>query len=54
MREFGLLDFAFNADSDRDRCMEIIEERRRNTVYPHVQCTEACKKRGSYMNQIHR
>ena len=34
MREFGLLDFAFNADSDRDRCMEIKE-----TKHPISTCS---------------
>ncbi len=47
-REVGLEDFRFNANSDREKCMESIEEKRRLSVYPHPSelCTADCKDRG--------
>ena len=48
IREVGLVDFRFKKDSDREKCMESVEELRKHHLYPHPSsdCTEACQKRG--------
>ena len=47
LRTIGKVDYRFKYDSDRDVCMEMVEEHRRETPYPHPdsQCTEDCKSR---------
>ncbi len=40
------MDYFFRKDSDRESCMEAIEEKRREKIYPHLTCEEECKKRG--------
>ena len=47
LRRIGRIEFRMLKDSDRDGCMEMIEELRRQTVYPHGTCTPECKKRGN-------
>ena len=48
LRRIGKLDFCFKHDEDLDECMQMIEEERRCTVYPHPasDCTTGCKERG--------
>ena len=48
----GKVDYRFKYDSDREVCMEMVEEHRRETPYPHPdsQCTEDCKSRGILHN----
>ncbi len=38
------MSYFFRKDSDRESCMEAIEERRREKIYPHLTCEEECKK----------
>ncbi len=49
LRRIGKIDYCFKLDSDRDRCMEMVEEVRKEQVYPHSvsSCTEVCKRRGN-------
>ena len=48
LRTIGKVDYRFKCDSDREVCMEMVEEHRRETTYPHPesQCTTDCKSRG--------
>ena len=48
LRRVGMCDFKFKADADYDRCMSVIDELRRESIYPHPpsDCTDDCKKRG--------
>ena len=48
LRRIKRADFKFKKDSDRDNCMEMIEEIRRETLYSHCpkMCTSVCKSRG--------
>ena len=48
LRRIGRIDYLFKRDSDRERCMEVVEEVRCASLYPHqdVDCTNDCKKRG--------
>ena len=48
LRRAGMFDFKLKADTDCDRCMSVIDELRRETIYPHPpsDCTNDCKKRG--------
>ena len=47
LRDLGMMDFTIKADSDREACMEAIEEKRREFLYPHNHCSLDCKKRGT-------
>ncbi len=40
--------YRFKQDTDRENCMEIIDDSRRHAMYPHEaeHCTDECKKRG--------
>ena len=49
LRRVGLLEHHFRLDSDRQECMRMLEIKRRQSVYPHINCTEECKKRGSLL-----
>ena len=48
LRRIGKIDYLFKRDSDRERCMEVVEEVRCASLYPHLDmdCTDDCKKRG--------
>ena len=48
LRRVGMCDFKFKADIDYDRCMSVIDELRRESIYPHPPSdwTDDCKKRG--------
>ena len=48
LHTIGKIDYRFKMDSDREVCMQMIEEDRRETTYPHPesQCTADCKSRG--------
>ena len=48
LRRIGRIDYKFKKDSSREECMTIIEELRRQKIYPHDadMCTSECKKRG--------
>ena len=48
LRRIGKLEFCFKRDEDLDKCMQVIEEERRYSVYPHSpeDCTSGCKERG--------
>lgn len=41
-------EYRFKKDSDREKCMEMIEEHRRQNLYPHneIECSPECKARG--------
>lgn len=41
-----MMDFTIKVDSDREACMEAIEDKRREFLYPHTSCNDDCKKRG--------
>ena len=47
LRRIGKVDFRFKKDSDRDKCMEMIEIERRCNMYPHPssECVDECGKR---------
>ena len=48
LRRIGKIDYLFKRDSDRERCMEVVEEVRCASLYPHLDmdCTDDSKKRG--------
>ncbi len=46
LRQTGKIQYRFRADSDREECMAMLEQMRRETTYPHSVCTDDCKKRG--------
>ena len=48
LRRIGYVDYYFKYDSDREKCMEMIESKRRKMIYPHpqVDCFADCKSRG--------
>lgn len=48
LRRIKKIDYKFKHDSDRDECMEMIEEQRRERIYSHdlASCTSECKSRG--------
>ena len=47
LRRIDKLNFCFRLDSDLEKCMEMIESIRRETLYPHpsAMCTSQCKDR---------
>ena len=49
LRLVGHVDYRFKKDSDRELCMEMIEEIRRTSTYPHpaMECAPDCKQRGT-------
>lgn len=49
LRRIGLVDYRFKKDSSREECMSVIEQQRRQSLYPHSadMCTLECKKRGN-------
>lgn len=46
LRRIGKIDYRMHKDSDREKCMEMIEEFRRESIYPHTLCCTECKSRG--------
>ncbi len=50
LRRVNKIDYHFHKDSEREECMERIEEVRRQSIYHHKEdtCTAECKKRGNY------
>ena len=48
LRRIGKIDYRFHLDGDLEKCMEMVESVRRESLYPHPTstCTEECKKRG--------
>ena len=48
LREIGCIDYRFFSNGDRQPCMEMIEERRIQNLYPHPadSCSTDCQKRG--------
>ena len=51
LRRLDRLDYRFKLDSDREKCMKMIDQLRRVNNYCHFehQCTENCRKRGSIL-----
>ena len=52
LRRIGMADFKFWLDADYDKCMAVIDESRRDSIYPHPpsDCTEDCLARGWCVN----
>ena len=48
LRRIGMMDFKFKMDSDYEKCMTVIDELRRESIYPHPpsDCTAECIARG--------
>ena len=46
LHRVGLIDYRFKMDSDREVCMDFLETKRRESIYPHAICTDDCKRRG--------
>ena len=48
LRRIGKIDYHFHLDGDLEKCMEMVESVRRESLYPHptTTFTEECKKRG--------
>lgn len=46
LRQNGAIEYRFRLDSDREECMSMLESKRRESVYPHSDCSKDCKKRG--------
>ena len=48
LRRIGMVDFKFKMDDEYEKCMEIIDKLRRDTIYfhPPSDCHEDCKMRG--------
>ena len=48
LRQIGMADVCFKADSDREKYMELVGECRRDTIYPHLptECSPSCIERG--------
>ena len=55
MRRVNKIDYRFHKDSEREECMERIEEVRRQSIYHHKEdtCTAECKKRDNYSACMH-
>ena len=47
LRRIGKIDYLFKRDSDREKCMEVVKEVSRASLYSHLDmdCTDDCKKR---------
>lgn len=52
LRRIDKIEYKFHKDSDREKCMDMIENARRQSIYPHNEdaCTDECKKRGATCN----
>ena len=52
LRRLKQEDFRFHSDKDLEKCMNMIEDVRRRTIYPHHEsdCEEECKLRGMFLN----
>ena len=50
LRRVGMIDYRFKVDADREKCMDVLEEIRSQTLYPHSVCSDDCKKRGILNN----
>ena len=48
LRRLNKVDFMFVKDDDIEKAMEEIEEKRRLSLYEHLDCSEACQERGKY------
>lgn len=49
VRRINMVDYKFKMDSDREKCMGIIEEVWREKLYPHKNMyTDECKRRDTY------
>ena len=50
LRRLGREDFRFHADKDLEMCMDMIEDIRRQSIYPHPEsdCRTECKLRGVF------
>ena len=46
LRRIGKTEYKMFKDSDTESCMEMIEEMRRQSIYPHKTCTPECKRKG--------
>ena len=46
LRRIGKISYRMYKDSDRELCMDMIEEERRERIYLHTTCSLECKKRG--------
>ncbi|MCG8623537.1 MAG: hypothetical protein MJE68_16285 [Proteobacteria bacterium] len=48
LRRIEKIDFEFRSDADIELCMDMIEECRQTSIYPHLDtdCTTDCKERG--------
>ena len=46
LRRIGRIEYRMFKDSDRESCMEMIEEVRRQSIYPHEACSPECKQKG--------
>ena len=51
LRRLGKEDFRFHGDEDLDKCMEMIEDIRRQSIYPHpaAECSTECRLIGLYI-----
>ena len=52
LRRIDKIDYRMYKDSDRELCMEMIEEVRRERIYPHTTCSLECKKRGELISKV--
>ena len=46
LRRIGRIDWRIFKDSDRESYKAMIEEMRRQSIYPHQMCTQECKQKG--------
>ena len=46
LREKDEIDYIFSTVNSRETLMDKIDEERAGNIYPHIDCTEDCKKRG--------
>ncbi len=54
LRRLGKVNYPFKADGDREKCFEMIEMIRRESIYDHPEseCSPQCKKRGTCSHSI--
>lgn len=50
LRRLGREDFRFHSDEDLERCLEMLEDIRRQSIYTHPasECSTECRLRGKY------
>ena len=50
LSRLGRQDFRFHADEDLEKCMEMIEDIHRQSIYPHPEsvCSTECQLSGAY------